>query len=324
MIAAAPWIGWGFLALFGISVLNQFTLDRRIARSVKPERVVAASVLLTILLIAVGIVLSGGPGSPVLSWFAIPVSMAATRFRLQVVLAAIGVTLVVMLAVAVGAHPGAAAANPVPLIASLVVVIAVASITVALMGAELQYRGESVLDPLTGMLNRNGLQARFAEVSEQAALLGQPVCLITCDLDRFKAVNDTYGHDRGDAVLRDAAYAMRKALRSFELFYRLGGEEFVVMVPGVSLHEGLILGERVRASVEGARASGVQVTTSVGVSAAAGDDLEYQALFRAADDALYRAKDAGGNKVMAAVRDVRDEPTEPTMVPLHPSVAQLA
>ena len=78
------------------------------------------------------------------------------------------------------------------------------------------------------------------------------------DLDRFKRVNDTYGHERGDAVLRDVAYEIRKSLRSFELVYRIGGEEFLVLLPGVALAEAVDVAERVRHSVLGARPGGLE------------------------------------------------------------------
>ena len=71
------------------------------------------------------------------------------------------------------------------------------------------------------------------------------------DLDRFKRVNDTHGHERGDAVLRDVAYQIRKSLRSFELIYRIGGEEFLVLLPGVALPEAVEVAERVRRAVSG-------------------------------------------------------------------------
>ena len=69
--------------------------------------------------------------------------------------------------------------------------------------------------------------------------------MVACDLDHFKQVNDVHGHDRGDAVLRDAAYVLRKHLRSFELAYRLGGEEFLIVLPGVALAEGMAIAGRV-------------------------------------------------------------------------------
>jgi diguanylate cyclase (GGDEF)-like protein len=183
---------------------------------------------------------------------------------------------------------------------ALGLLVSVVAVTTALSGAEMQYREESVLDPLTGLLNRSGLDSRFEEVREQAALLEQPVCLVTCDLDNFKRVNDTYGHDRGDRVLRDATYEMRKALRSFELFYRLGGEEFVVLLPGMDAEGGIEVGERLRAAVERSRPGGVEVTMSVGVAARTGESLHYDELYRRADHALYAAKAAGRNRVAVA------------------------
>jgi diguanylate cyclase (GGDEF)-like protein len=100
--------------------------------------------------------------------------------------------------------------------------------------------------PAHRLLNRTSLETRFAEIAEQAAQTGESVCVLVCDLDRFKAVNDRYGHERGDAVLKDAAYLLRKQLRSFELIYRLGGEEFLIVLAGTTLGEGRDVAERAR------------------------------------------------------------------------------
>jgi diguanylate cyclase (GGDEF)-like protein len=123
------------------------------------------------------------------------------------------------------------------------------------------------------------------------------VCVIVCDLDRFKEVNDAYGHDRGDKVLRDCTYEIRKALRSFELAYRVGGEEFVVLLPGLDVAQGAEVAARLREAIEGAHPGGLELTMSVGVAAAAGSQVSGEPLFRAADAALYRAKAAGRNRV---------------------------
>ena len=103
-----------------------------------------------------------------------------------------------------------------------------------------------MLDPLTGLLNRASLDSRAAEIEQQARLTDSAVALVMLDLDRFKRVNDEYGHERGDAVLRDAAYEIRKSLRSFELVYRIGGEEFLLLLPGADLDAGVEVAERVR------------------------------------------------------------------------------
>jgi diguanylate cyclase (GGDEF)-like protein len=190
------------------------------------------------------------------------------------------------------------------MIAALVLVIGVTAVTTALMDAELQFRGESVLDSLTGLLNRSGLAARFAEVAEQARLVARPVCLIICDLDHFKLVNDEHGHARGDAVLREVAYEMRKSLHSFELFYRLGGEEFLVLLPGIDLVRGVEIARNLREAVQGSRAGGLPVTASFGVSVATGDEIEFLPLYRAADAAMYQAKAEGRNRVVAFRRSL--------------------
>jgi diguanylate cyclase (GGDEF)-like protein len=121
-----------------------------------------------------------------------------------------------------------------------------------------------------------------------------------CDVDSFKTVNDEHGHDRGDAALRDVAYTMRTQLRSFELMYRLGGEEFLVVLAGAELADAVDMAERLRAAVEQARPAGFPITISVGVSVARGEQVRYDELFKAADVALYAAKRAGRNRVTAA------------------------
>ena len=300
ILATIPWTGWWTILLFGIAVVTIGTLDWRMARTERPERAVALTLIVISLDLALGAALTGGPTSPVLAWLVVPAAMTAIRFRSRVVVVAAVLTACEMVAVSVAVDPAALAHDPRVLILSVSLLVAVVSVTSALAGAEMKYREESVLDPLTGLLNRSGLESRFAEVREQAILLDKSVCLIACDLDDFKRVNDTYGHDRGDDVLRDVTYEMRKALRSFELFYRLGGEEFVVLLPDMDVEVGIEVGERLRGAVERSRPGGVEITLSVGVAAAKGAAIEYDALFHGADRALYEAKAGGRNRVAAS------------------------
>jgi diguanylate cyclase (GGDEF)-like protein len=201
-------------------------------------------------------------------------------------------------------------------IATFALLAGVVSIVWALQAAELHHRDEAILDPLTGLLNRHALAPRFVELSQQARLTHQPVCLLLCDVDSFKTINDRYGHDRGDAVLRDVAYELRKRLRSFELVYRLGGEEFLIVLPGVSREEGQEIAERLRLGVEQARPTGIAITISLGLSVGSGEDVAYEALFKAADRALYEAKHAGRNRTVTATTlmptgATHDEDVEP-------------
>jgi len=178
--------------------------------------------------------------------------------------------------------------------------VGVVSIVWALQAAELHHRDEAIIDPLTGLFNRHALIPRFSELSHQARLTHRPVCLLLCDIDHFKSINDEHGHARGDTALRDIAYELRKRLHSFELVYRLSGEEFLVVLPGVGAGAGRRVAERLLVAIAGIRPGGVAITLSIGVSAACGDRVEYEALFKAADEALYEAKRAGRDRVVVA------------------------
>jgi diguanylate cyclase (GGDEF)-like protein len=300
LVLSAPWIGWWTLSLMVLSALNFMNVERRIHTSAHPERVSVFAIVVTMLLLAGGIALSGGPRSPMLPWLVLPAGMVAARFRPQVVIAGLALTTLMILAVTVGVHPGSTVADPVPVITVLALLVGVVAIVSALQAAELHHRDEAILDQLTGLLNRHALLPRFTEITQQARLTNQPVCLLLVDLDRFKEVNDWRGHHLGDAVLQAVAYEMRKQLRSFELMYRLGGEEFLIVLPGVDLETGEILAERLREAIQEAPPAGIPVTISLGVSAASGAQVDYDTLFRAADAALYEAKRAGRNRVVAA------------------------
>ncbi len=300
LLAAAPWIGWWTLLLFALCALNFANVDLRMRTSSHPERVSATAIVITLLLLGGGVAVSGGPSSPALPWMVLPAAMVAARFRPQVVVVGLALTVVLIIAVTLGVDPTATIDNPVRPIAALALLAGVVSIVWALQAAELHHRDEAILDPLTGLLNRHALIPRFTEISHQARLTHQPVCMLLCDVDAFKQVNDRHGHDRGDAVLRNVAYELRKRLRSFELAYRLGGEEFLIVLPGVSHVEGQEIAERLRMAVEQSRPTGIPVTISLGLSAASGTQVVYETLFKAADEALYEAKRAGRNRVAAS------------------------
>jgi diguanylate cyclase (GGDEF)-like protein len=191
------------------------------------------------------------------------------------------------------------------MIVALVMLVSATSVVVAISDAELEQRSESILDPLTGLLSRAGLARRFEEIAGQAAATNAPVSLLLCDVDHFKMVNDLHGHDRGDHVLRELAQELRGQLRSFELIYRLGGEEFLIVLPGVAGRHAAVLGERLRLATAQRRPGDMDITVSVGVSTARGDAARFTQLFKAADDALYAAKAAGRNRVVSA----KDAPT---------------
>jgi diguanylate cyclase (GGDEF)-like protein len=308
LVATAPFVSWWFLLLFGAVAVVLATLERRLAGSGRPELVAAQTMLLILTVLATGTALTGGEDSPALPWMIIPVAFAAARFRPHVVVVGAALTAATMFGVCVGVDAQGLVDDPTRLISALTLLMAITAIMTALMEGELEHRDRAVLDPLTGLLNRASLDARVVEIEEQAHLTGGPVSLVVLDLDRFKQVNDTHGHERGDAVLRDSAYDIRKSLRSFELVYRIGGEEFLVLLPGVELSEAAQVAERVRHSVAESRPGDLDLTVSAGVASGWGGDLRYEDLFRAADAALLAAKRGGRNRV-----EVAGELAEPTL-----------
>src|SRR4051794_26941834 len=300
LLAALPWNPWWTFVLLGVAAVPMGTFELRLKRSEHPERIAAQTLLITLAVLAIGAAGTGGPDSPGLPWLVIPPAMAATRFRGTVVIAFAALTALVVLGVSLPVDPAGFADDPRLVFTTLTLLVALTTVTAALTGAELKHRDNAVLDPLTGLLNRQALDLRMAELEQQAGLGGGSVCAIVADLDHFKNVNDTYGHERGDAVLQDCAYEMRKALRSFELIYRLGGEEFVVLLPGLDVRRGVEVAERLREAIEGIRPGDLELTVSLGVAAAEGAGVRQESLLRTADEALYRAKREGRNRVAAS------------------------
>ena len=300
ILASAAWNGWATLLLFVPAGINLAVLEQALKRSGRPERWAFGTMTFLMVLFAAAIPLTGGATSAAIPLVIIPAAVAPMRFR-GVVVVVLGVlTALTLVGVTVASDPSAAVNDPRLLITTLSLLVCVTLANWALVEAEMAQRDAAVLDPLTGLLNRKALEVRALELAQQAHLTGASVALVACDLDHFKKVNDTHGHDRGDAVLRSFAYQVRKALRSFELIYRLGGEEFLIILPGAGLEEGTMVAERLRKTITESRPGGLEITASFGVSAASGEQVVYERLFKAADKALYEAKDGGRNCVMAA------------------------
>jgi diguanylate cyclase (GGDEF)-like protein len=298
--AAGPWIGW-WPSLFGaLTAVQVGTLERRTARSRRPERYVAASFVSTAFFASCGAATSGGPQSPMLFFIALPAILMANRFRRPVVVAGLAVTLLILWGGSIAVDPASFVHDPSIVIVATALIIGLVVFTLSLSDTELALRADARYDHLTGLFNRAALVSRFAELRSQAHATDGAVALIVYDLDRFKSVNDELGHDVGDAVLRATAAVLRRDLRAFDLAYRLGGEEFAVVLPGVGVAEALEIAERQRLSLEEARPAGVAVTISGGVASARGTEVEWESLFQRADAALLRAKRAGRNRVEVA------------------------
>jgi diguanylate cyclase (GGDEF)-like protein len=299
LVASGPWLGW-WPALFLIPAAICFAVADRLMPSVrKPELLMFGAWIGSSLVIGGAVALSGGPDQPTLAWLAIPVITLSSRFPMRGVVAGVTVNSLILLAVAFGVDAQRVIDNPVYVIAPLALLLCVAVLSTPLMRSDIEHRSDAVIDQLTGMLNRKALSTRVAELAQQSEVTGEAVGVIIGDLDHFKAINDTRGHSVGDVVLKEVAYHLRKQLRAFDLAYRLGGEEFLVLLPGSELDQCAALAEQLREGVaRQAVASGVAVTMSFGVGASRyGDVFEYEEVFNEADAALYRAKRNGRDQV---------------------------
>jgi two-component system cell cycle response regulator len=161
----------------------------------------------------------------------------------------------------------------------------------------------AVTDPLTGLHNRRYLDSHLETLFDRAVTRRRPLSLMITDIDRFKSVNDTYGHDGGDEVLREFARRLRKNVRGIDLACRYGGEEFVVVMPDTEGEIAEKVAERLRTEIAGmpfvVNGMDVAVTVSVGVSSLKRGRDSVQDLLKRADLALYEAKRGGRNRVVA-------------------------
>ena len=163
----------------------------------------------------------------------------------------------------------------------------------------------AILDPLTALHNRRYMTSHLKTLFEESSQRGKPISVLLLDIDHFKTVNDSYGHDAGDAVLREFAARVRRNIRGIDLACRLGGEEFVVVMPDTDLAKAALVGERLRQCIATApfpaneRIGAIAVTASVGVAALEFPDDTPELILKRADQALYCAKRDGRNRVVA-------------------------
>ncbi len=162
----------------------------------------------------------------------------------------------------------------------------------------------AVTDQLTGLHNRRYMTGQLDSLVKRATMGGEPVSALLIDIDFFKKINDTFGHDIGDEVLREFALRLASNVRAIDLPCRFGGEEFVVVMPDTQLAYALRIAERIRNNVAGSPfkvAHGQElltVTISVGVSATTGQGDTPEALLKRADEGVYQAKASGRNAVV--------------------------
>ncbi len=163
----------------------------------------------------------------------------------------------------------------------------------------------SITDGLTELFNHRHVHQLLHDEFERSARTGESIAVVMMDLDRFKAVNDTYGHPTGDVILYETAQIIKETAREIDMVGRYGGEEFIAILPGTEEEAAAHFAERVRHAVESYEfrdgATLVRMTVSCGVASFPGEGVdEPEALLKAADAALYQAKHGGRNQVVRA------------------------
>jgi len=167
-------------------------------------------------------------------------------------------------------------------------------------------RFEAMHDSLTGLLNRGAVLEQLTKELVRASRRGAPVAVLMGDLDHFKVINDTHGHAAGDAVLREAARRLKAGMRAYDSVGRLGGEEFIAVLPECDAKTGLSVAQRLCRSLAETptKYNGTAIPHSISIGVAATDQFgsaRADELIRAADAALYRAKHAGRSRALLAI-----------------------
>jgi two-component system cell cycle response regulator len=179
---------------------------------------------------------------------------------------------------------------------------------------EERLRRQATHDPLTGILNRGAIMERVAAEMARADRDGESLSLAMVDLDHFKEINDTYGHDAGDVVLREAALRMSSVLRPYDSIGRYGGEEFLVVFPKCEIASAVAIAERIRRSISNTTISTqterILVTASIGI-AEVRHPTDVNAVIREADGALFRAKQKGRDCVVSTLERMSTTAEEP-------------
>ncbi|MBN1320103.1 MAG: diguanylate cyclase [Thermoleophilia bacterium] len=177
-----------------------------------------------------------------------------------------------------------------------------------LLETQRELQRQALTDPLTHIMNRRAILGRLTEEMARAPRQGLPLSIGVMDIDHFKLVNDRYGHAGGDSVLQTVVERSLRALRAYDALGRIGGEEFLIVMPGVGARDASVVLERIRHSVRqtNVEVQGAEITVTVSVGGAVNGGETPEELLHLADEALYRAKGEGRDRVVIAPRKVSE------------------
>ncbi|MET0118859.1 MAG: sensor domain-containing diguanylate cyclase [Sedimenticola sp.] len=171
--------------------------------------------------------------------------------------------------------------------------------------AEFRLEKLATYDSLTGLFNRQALEVRLEKEVNRASRYAHPLSILMLDIDHFKEINDTHGHQVGDEILRDCSALLNELIRKTDYAGRYGGDEIIVVLPETSASQAVELAERLRKRIADERFTMVEneplnITVSLGIATYPDNAMQQKELMRAADDAMYKAKESGRNLVVSA------------------------
>ncbi len=300
LVGAGPWLGFTLLIPTIVSVaVQQLMASLLVPRVRQPEHVMRAGIVLVVLGSGLAMLLAHPYPLFALPFLTILIFVATASAPVPSATAQTLIAGAVMCGVALlmGAHE--VLENPAIVLFPLALLGAVAMFGYAIGQSTIDHRAVAMIDPLTGALTRRALRSRVAEFSDRGDAVAEPVALLVVDLDNFKAVNDEHGHSTGDRVLAEVAERLRAGARPLDSVYRIGGEEFVMLLVNTAERDAVRVAERMRCAVRERPIAGLALTVSVGVAAcAAGTEFDYEHLFTGADAALLTAKARGRDRVL--------------------------
>ncbi|MEN0012564.1 MAG: GGDEF domain-containing protein [Solirubrobacteraceae bacterium] len=300
LAASIPWLGWHLMLPAILPVVGYHVVERRIRRIRRPELALGAAWFAVQLGIFCGALIVE-TGEPYMLVLFVPMMISVTAvFPSRGILVASVITLTLIVLGGLLSRPDLLGPQPALLLPPMLVVAGFALMSSVAGRSAIEFKTQAVVDPLTGLLTRAALQSRLDELAKQSSLGAVDVSVIAFDVDAFKAVNDTYGHAAGDAVLQAVGEATRAHLRALEWGFRLGGDEFLIVIPA-SEAQAMALATTLRAALATIDVAGAGITGSFGVAATLpGSTFDFDDLSRRADAALYEAKRSGRNRVAAA------------------------
>jgi diguanylate cyclase (GGDEF)-like protein len=274
-----------------------------VSRHHRPEYIWAGLFLFAELMLAVAVALGRGPRGFSLVVMSMPVLLAALVFPRRVVLLSTVIGMALTSGLLFGVDLSEVRQSPGVALCALLVMVVLATTALVIRDLDEASRRLAFVDELTGALNRSALTPKLAEVTEQSRLTGEPIAVIIADIDRYKGINDEHGHIAGDWVLREVARRLGECVGAFEPVYRLGGEEFVMLLPGLGVTAAQEVATRMWQAIRHRPIEGVAVTMSFGVAVSDGDEpFDFDSVFARADQALYAAKHAGRDRVHVSIR----------------------